>query len=301
MANRVWMPRALDANGDVVSGAQAYFYQQGTTTPANVYTDSTLATAHPSPLVADSSGAFAEVYIASAVKVDIQDGSGVSLPGFPSDDWYTTSTAGTAASTITHTPSVENPATDVQTALDNVTAVQAAQSTLGRNLIGNTTEADMRTTLGLGSIATTSLIDEDDMVSDTAAQAPTQQSVKAYVDTQIPAVTAGWDYTSAETAIAAGAAVTFTHGLGVAPTKLSFDLVCKTADGNFAVGDVILGYASESLAPFDSGCYVMIPAGSTTQIKLVIGSGGLGAIDPVTFAEIGLTESSWNVVMKASK
>ena len=50
---------------------------------------------------------------------------------------------------------------------------------------GGVSASEARTNLGLGGIATTELIDEDDMSSDTAAQAPTQQSVKAYVDNSI--------------------------------------------------------------------------------------------------------------------
>lgn len=77
--------RAVDANGDPVAGAKAYFYTPGTSTPATVYTDATLSTAHPTPLLADGSGIFAPVFCGSAVKVDVTDADGAAVPGFPLD------------------------------------------------------------------------------------------------------------------------------------------------------------------------------------------------------------------------
>ena len=53
----------LDGNGNPVSGALAFFYQAGTTTPQDVYTTSDLATAHTNPVVADSSGRLPPIYL----------------------------------------------------------------------------------------------------------------------------------------------------------------------------------------------------------------------------------------------
>jgi hypothetical protein len=59
--------RATDANNLALSGAKWYFYTTGTTTPAAVYTTSALSVAHPNPVVADSGGLFAPIYLDPAV------------------------------------------------------------------------------------------------------------------------------------------------------------------------------------------------------------------------------------------
>jgi len=74
------MPLAIPIEGGSVSaGAKLYFYQTGTTTDQTVYQDGDLATAHAQPVVADSNGEFAAIYLspdASALyKVVLKDSS----------------------------------------------------------------------------------------------------------------------------------------------------------------------------------------------------------------------------------
>lgn len=55
--------QVTDSNGNVVSGAKIYVYDAGTTTDADVYQDSALSSAHPQPVVADSSGFIPQIFI----------------------------------------------------------------------------------------------------------------------------------------------------------------------------------------------------------------------------------------------
>ena len=55
--------RALDSNGDPISGAKLYFYETGTTTPLATYSDEALSVANANPVVADSYGWFGEIYL----------------------------------------------------------------------------------------------------------------------------------------------------------------------------------------------------------------------------------------------
>ena len=69
-----------------------------------------------------------------------------------------------------------------------------AVSPFAENLLDDNSAEGMRDTLELGDIATTDLIDEDDFASDSDEQAPTQQSVKRYVDDTVNTVSQFFDY-----------------------------------------------------------------------------------------------------------
>jgi hypothetical protein len=64
--------RAIDANGLAISGAKLHFYLTGTTTPAAAYTSAALSTQHANPVVSDSGGLFAPIYLDPAVSYRVQ-------------------------------------------------------------------------------------------------------------------------------------------------------------------------------------------------------------------------------------
>lgn len=79
----------LDPNGAPRSGAKAYFFNAGTTTPRTVYQDSALGLSHDHPVVANSSGSFPPVFlpggsfrlrITTADDVTLWDVDGISAP-----------------------------------------------------------------------------------------------------------------------------------------------------------------------------------------------------------------------------
>jgi hypothetical protein len=73
--------RATDENNLILSGAKWYFYVSGTTTPASVYTTSGLTVAHANPVVANSGGSFAPIYLDPAVsyRAVLKTAAGVGL------------------------------------------------------------------------------------------------------------------------------------------------------------------------------------------------------------------------------
>jgi hypothetical protein len=54
---------AVDSTGAPLAGAKLYFYRAGTTTPTDTYTTSARSVAHTNPVVADSEGVFAAIYL----------------------------------------------------------------------------------------------------------------------------------------------------------------------------------------------------------------------------------------------
>ena len=81
----------LDPNGAPYSGAKAYFFDSGTTTPRTVYLDSDLGESQDHPVVANASGMFGAVFLPAgdyrlrltdADDVTIWDVDGISTPIF---------------------------------------------------------------------------------------------------------------------------------------------------------------------------------------------------------------------------
>lgn len=98
--------QALDDNGDPVSGAKLNFYQTGTSTRKNTYSESTLTTPNANPVVADSEGRFGAIYLLSdgAYKVVYTDAEGNIIETLdPVDARVATTTAATLAGTASTT------------------------------------------------------------------------------------------------------------------------------------------------------------------------------------------------------
>lgn len=85
----------LDPSGAPYSGAKAYFFDAGTTTPQTVYRDSDLGESQDHPVVANASGMFGAVFLTSgtfrlrltdAYDVTIWDVDGISVPNTDAPD-----------------------------------------------------------------------------------------------------------------------------------------------------------------------------------------------------------------------
>lgn len=143
--------RALDANGDPISGAKLYFYTAGTTTPLATYSDRALSSANANPVVADGDGWFGIIYMqASAYKVRLTDADDNVIQ--EEDDIYGLSGAllESRVSQIALTPldygavgdGVADESSEVQSALDNASGVV--------DLVGKTFRCDSQIVVPAG-------------------------------------------------------------------------------------------------------------------------------------------------------
>jgi hypothetical protein len=71
----------FDGDGVPRAGGTISFFQTGTSTPQNTFTDSTLATPNANPVVADSNGLFPPIYLSASFdyKAILKDSSGVTI------------------------------------------------------------------------------------------------------------------------------------------------------------------------------------------------------------------------------
>lgn len=74
------VPQALDNDGQPISGAGLYFYESGTTTPLDTFSEESLSSANANPVVADAAGRFGPIYLSSEnYKVVLKDAGGVTI------------------------------------------------------------------------------------------------------------------------------------------------------------------------------------------------------------------------------
>jgi len=87
-----------DNNGVPYSGGKVYFYEPGTTTPKDTYTDQTGDTANPSPVILDSRGE-AAIWLNGFYKVNLKTSDDVQVSGYPIDNV----SSGSASTSVTIT------------------------------------------------------------------------------------------------------------------------------------------------------------------------------------------------------
>ena len=158
---------------------------------------------------------------------------------------------------------------------------------------GASSASAARNNLGLGTAAVVDILDEDNMVSDSATDVPSQQSVKAYVDLKsTPQVfrsawTTGWTL---------GGEYVFTHNFNTLPNGYHLEFECITDADTYTAGDMIV----MSLGERYSGWGADVVGVSTTQVTIGIHASGVVHRRKTTGASEALTSASWKWRLVAS-
>lgn len=122
--------RAWDANGYVSPGAQVFFYLSGTNTLQTPYSDEAGTIPASNPTIADANGFIPQRYVASDLKLVVQDADGATL--YTLDPCPVSQSTGSSASLIGFSPTVNIAATDVQAAIELVdTGARSRETALG--------------------------------------------------------------------------------------------------------------------------------------------------------------------------
>ena len=137
MANQLDLGlRAFDPNGYIAPGAKATVYQTGTSTLIDVWTDVDGSVAGANPIIADGNGYWPQRFVTQEAKVVITDADDVTLQTL--DPAPTSLGSGSAASEVSFSPTVEVPFTNVQDAIQGVSAsVVTGVSAFGIGITGN--------------------------------------------------------------------------------------------------------------------------------------------------------------------
>lgn len=145
----LFTPQQAFDGGVFAPGAKAYFYETRTTTPVIVYSDAAYTTPHASPLVADASGVFAQVFFggSTVVKAVISDADDTTIATV--DPVAKVSTSESQAAGITFSPISGNSATTVQAAIASNTAARVNRSADVKTLLASADLSEMLSNLGL--------------------------------------------------------------------------------------------------------------------------------------------------------
>jgi hypothetical protein len=138
MANQLILGRALDANGYIAPGAKATVYADGTSTLITVYSDVAGTIAAANPIIADADGFWPQRYVSEDAKVAVTDASDVAL--YTLDPAPLAQGVGADAASISFSPTVPLPQTNVQAAIEAAAALAVSGfAVFGLGITGNAT------------------------------------------------------------------------------------------------------------------------------------------------------------------
>lgn len=173
---------------------------------------------------------------------------------------------------------------------DTVTATQIAADAVGSseiaaNAVGSSEVAD-------GAIGTADLADNAVTTAKVADNAITAAKIAPAARSVFTA-----EYVSPEQVITSAGTLTLTHGLGQTPKLLRVTIICKTAEGNYAVNDEV-----EWGIQGDSGNnrgVVLVPSPTTIFVRYSDPASVFAIPTKTAGTILGLTNGNWRMIVRA--
>ena len=132
-----------------------------------------------------------------------------------------------------------------------------------------------RTTAGAGVAEEVTINDDDDMANASAITLATDESIKAYVDTEISAGAVTTYRSSFVACPVSGANTVFAHSLGAVPDIVNVQLKCIAASIGFATGEIVMLANSYAYGSYGQGIEI-----DATNVTFHSGPNGLIFIAP---------------------
>lgn len=276
--------RAVDANGNPVPGALAYFYTSGTASLLTIQDADGVELSNP--VEADSGGFFPQVFGAGPMRVIVKTAAGATLPGYPLDPVATAMEITGVASEVSFSPVASVPATDVQAAIEYVGDAVADVS----GSLGTMAQEDLADRIHDQSVWTAGTNTTNALISP-----------KKFNDTFVAMLVRDRPrWASSAQTITSGGQIVLTHGLGVSPRAIAFELVCTSADAGYSVDDRILVNATNN-STYDNSRFNSIIASSTTiTVRFSDSAAVFVTAHKTTGAATALDNSKWSLYVKAN-
>ena len=186
----------------------------------------------------------------------------------------------------------------------NVTTAKIADSnvTTAKILDANVTKAKIENVANMKVLGNTtgsaaapsevSVLDEDDLVSDSATALATQQSIKAYVDSQIlSSIT--WFESTPTLLPALSVEQLFTHSLSATPKEVKLILRCTTAQYGYSIGDEV------HLGDYGDNANLNNYWANSTQVGYELGSYRIKNRSSSSYATLTQGDSNWEIFIRA--
>jgi hypothetical protein len=161
---------------------------------------------------------------------------------------------------------------------DGVTTAKVLDANVTVAKIGGITDSLKvigRTTAGAGAAEEVTINDDDDLLSASAITLATDESIKAYVDTEISAGAVTSYKSSFVACPAEGANTVFAHSLGAVPDIVNVQLKCNSSSSGFTTGEIVMLANSYAYTSFGQGIEI-----DATNVTFHVGANGLLLIAP---------------------